>query len=150
MTCFECSNQNCDLIGIALECTAEAVLHTHGILSGLNPLLESVAPANADYACFLLNSSIAVDNGHSIAVVNYGCTFWQTKFCDGWDDDVMVHDCQVCHADECNAISGNAPEPPRPSTTTQANPGTTGGGDRQIRIGTKLVIGGLSLMLIFL
>lgn len=163
LKCFECASLNCDLPGIAQECSTAIVLRTHDSLNDLNPSLDSVAPVDADFACFLLNSSIGVDNGHSVPVVINGCTFRQTEFCKGWADDVMVHDCMVCHADECNVVSGNSPDPPGSSTTTissndtttgvstttHVNPGVTGGVGRRTRIGTKLVIGGLSLMLIF-
>lgn len=149
MTCFECNDPSCDNGGTELECTAKNVLDTHEFLTGLNPLLESVAPADVDYACFQLNASILVDTGMYLPIVDYGCTFRQTKFCNSWDDDVAVHQCNVCHTDGCNAISGNSPNPPGVTTTTTANPVGTGGVDSKVRTGTKLVIGGLCLMLLF-
>lgn len=136
MKCIKCNNADCEIGSPELECTTAYVLHTHESLKELNPSLGSVAPVNAEYDCFRLNSSIVVNTGHNIPILEFGCTFRQTKFCEGWDDDVLVHECQLCPTDRCN---GNA---------SASN--STAGVDGKIRIGTELVIGGLCLILLFL
>ncbi|XP_062553805.1 uncharacterized protein LOC134219125 [Armigeres subalbatus] len=151
LTCNTCNDRDCDSGGIEFNCTADMILETHQLLVALNPSLDSVAPStSAEYACFRLTAAVFVDTGFSIPFVEHGCTFQQTAFCDGWESDVVVNECHVCHTDRCNVV-----EPPKPTTTEGAvspeapNPSGTGAGaDLVSDFRNRLVVGILILSLL--
>ncbi|XP_019548924.2 integumentary mucin C.1 [Aedes albopictus] len=120
LQCTICQDrQSCNNQPVAQECNADLVNNHHRGLGHINLSLWTAAPSST-FKCYNLDLYYqSALTGSYVLVVQKGCTYSTTNFCDSWSDNVEMENCATCEfGDACNSV-------PAQTTTTSAPTSTT-------------------------
>nr|XP_029732704.1 integumentary mucin C.1-like isoform X2 [Aedes albopictus] len=127
LQCTICQDrQSCNNQPPAQECNADLVDNHHRGLSHINPSLETAAPSST-FKCYDLDLYYrSALTGSLVLVVQKGCTYSTTNFCDGWSDNVDMTNCATCDSkDACNSAPAQKTTTSAPTSTTTVAPTST-------------------------